>query len=432
MATTRIVACSILPTNTLRRIPLPRTHNNNTCYLPHATVSHKLSPFDFPGKSSRLTAFSASSDEHGHTSSQDLAVLLEVDGVLLDAHRAGNRIAFNKAFEKLGLDCANWNEPVYSDLLRRSAGDEEKMLVLYFNRIGWPSSLPTNEKGLFTKSVLQEKEKALEEFVMSKSLPLRPGVEQFIDDAYNEGIPVVILTAYSKSGDNIARFLFYLEMFLITQSLSLLVCFQHHSLGGGGGGVRLGLFYLAIGTNSEHMICTLDLYEDYFVFRTVMEKLGNDRSIKVITVGNNEVEQSLYGQLVSGKVIASGLDEELAKEAIRAASAERQRLAKEVASMLKLSVQIGTGLSESLDKIVAALHAGAEYAGLPVCNCVLVAGSQSGVAGAERVGMPCIVIRSSLTSRAEFPLANATTDGFGGADLTISKLRNLCKKQPKD
>ena len=49
-----------------------------------------------------------------------------------------------------------------------------------------------------------------------------------------------------------------------------------------------------------------------------MEKLGDDRSIKVIIVGNKEVEQSLYGQLVSGKVIASGLDEELAKEAKRA------------------------------------------------------------------------------------------------------------------
>lgn len=46
-----------------------------------------------------------------------------------------------------------------------------------------------------------------------------------------------------------------------------------------------------------------------------MEKLGNDRSTKVITVGNKEVEQSVYGQLVSGKLIASGLDEELAKEA---------------------------------------------------------------------------------------------------------------------
>jgi len=49
-----------------------------------------------------------------------------------------------------------------------------------------------------------------------------------------------------------------------------------------------------------------------------MEKLGEDRSIKVIIVGNKEVDQSLYGQLASGKVIAFDMDEELAKEAKRA------------------------------------------------------------------------------------------------------------------
>ncbi|KAK7303536.1 hypothetical protein RJT34_14443 [Clitoria ternatea] len=363
MASARTVASSILLSRTVPRIPCPRFH---LLHLPPSTFT--FSPSILPAKSSSpLTPFCASSSSTATTSSQDLAVLLEVDGVLMDPHRMGNRLAFNKAFEKLGLDCANWTEPVYSDLSRRSAGDEEKMVFLYFNRIGWPSSLPTNEKGLFAKRVLQEKEKALEEFVMSKSLPLRPGLEQFIDDAYNEGIPVVILTAYSKSGDNIAR--------------------------------------------------------------TVIEKLGDDRSIKVIIVGNKEVEQSLYGQLVLGKVIASGLDEEIAKEAKRAASAERQRLAKEVASVLKLSVEIDTSLSESLDKIVAALRAGAEHAGLPVSNCVLVAGSQSGLVGAKQVGMPCVALRSSLTSRAEFPLANATMDGFGGADLSISKLRNLCQKK---
>lgn len=52
--------------------------------------------------------------------------------------------------------------------------------------------------------------------------------------------------------------------------------------------------------------------------RPILEKLGNDRSKKVITVGTKEAEQSLYGQLISGKVIASGLDEELAKEATKA------------------------------------------------------------------------------------------------------------------
>ncbi|XP_027364146.1 CBBY-like protein isoform X2 [Abrus precatorius] len=285
MATARTVASSILHSHTLQ---LPLTGTRTPCHAfrlhLHLPLSLNNTTSIFPAKSPSRLTIAALSTNHRHNSSQNFAVILEVDGVLMDAHRLGNRLAFNKAFEKLGLDCANWTEPVYSDLSRKSAGDEEKMVFLYFNRIGWPTSLPTNEKGLFAKSVLQEKEKALEEFVMSKSQPLRPGLEKFIDDAYNEGIPVVILTAYNKSGDNIAR--------------------------------------------------------------TIMEKLGDDRSIKVIVVGNNEVEQSLYGQLVSGKVIASGLDEELAKEAQRAASAERQRLAKEVASALKLSVEIDTSSSE--------------------------------------------------------------------------------------
>ncbi|RXH73690.1 hypothetical protein DVH24_016512 [Malus domestica] len=88
---------------------------------------------------------------------------------------------------------------------RKSADDEEKMVNLYFNRIGWPSSLPTNEKESFVKNVLQKKKMAMDEFLMSEKLTLRPGVEEFIDDAYKEGIHVVLLTTYSKSGDQIGR-----------------------------------------------------------------------------------------------------------------------------------------------------------------------------------------------------------------------------------
>ncbi|KAF2302856.1 hypothetical protein GH714_009496 [Hevea brasiliensis] len=217
----------------------------------------------------------------------------------MDAYRLGNRQAFNVAFMKLGLDCANWTEPVYVDLKRKSAGDEERMLILYFNQIGWPTSLPTSEKGTFIKNVLREKKVAMDEFMMSESSLLRPGVEDFIDDASNQGIPVVILTAYGKSEENIAS---------------------------------------------------------------------------------------------SG--VLSGLDEQLALEARKAVSAEKQKIAEEVASILKLSVQIDTSSTESLVKIVAALRAGAEYVGVSVNNCVLVAGSQSGVAAAGQIGMPCVVLRS--------------------------------------
>ncbi|KAL7210799.1 hypothetical protein ACSBR2_013803 [Camellia fascicularis] len=356
-----ILHTPLIINNSCKFHEFPKNHFH---FLPlfSSTFSRK---FNFPGKSLQFKRFAASSSPSSsfeQNPSQDLAVLLEVEGVLMDVYRLGNRQAFNVAFRKLGLDCANWTEPIYLDLLRKSASDEERMLILYFNRIGWPTSLPTSEKGSFMKSVLREKKNALDDLLISKSLPLRPGVEDFIDDAYNEGIPVVILTAYSKSGDKIAR--------------------------------------------------------------SIVDKLGNDRISKIKMVGNEEVERSFYGQLVLGKGASSSMDEQLAQEARKAASAEKQRIAEEVALMLKLSVEIDTSSTDSLPKIVAALRAGAEYAGVPVYNCVLVAGSQSGVSGAERIRMPCIVLRSSLTSRAEFPSASAIMDGFGGADLTISRLRN--------
>ncbi|KAK6916913.1 hypothetical protein RJ641_017664, partial [Dillenia turbinata] len=245
--------------------------------------------------------------------------------------------------------------------LRKGAGDEERMLILFFNRIGWPTSLPTSEKSTFLKNVLREKKSALDEILLSQSLPLRPGAEDFIDDALNKGVPVILLTAYSKSGDEIAR--------------------------------------------------------------SIIAKLGHDRISKIKKiVGKEEAERSFYGKLVRGKDFSSGKDELLAQEATKAASSERQRMAEEVASMLKLSVEIDTASSESIPNVVVALRAGAEYAEIPVCNCILIAGSQSGVAGAERIGMPCVVLRSSLTSRAEFPSARAVMDGFGSPDLTVSKL----------
>ncbi|KAE8722928.1 Haloacid dehalogenase-like hydrolase (HAD) superfamily protein isoform 2 [Hibiscus syriacus] len=353
---------TLTPTiNTNRLLP----QNSNLRSLPSFSFTFPRN-FNSQGKKLQFngfTAFTSSSSSQNQNPSQELAVLLEVDGVLMDAYQAGNRQAFNLAFQKLGLDCANWTKPVYLDLVRRSADNEEKMLVLYFNRIGWPTSLPTSEKDSFVRSVLREKKSALEG-LMLKSLPLQPGAEEFIDDACNKGIPVIVLTSYSKNGDKIAR--------------------------------------------------------------SIVEKLGDERLTKIKIVGNEEVEKSLYGQLVFGKGVSASLDEQLAKEARKAALAEKQRIAKEVASMLKVSVNIDTTSSESLEKIVVALRAGAEIAEVPVCNCVLIAGSQPGLDAAEQIGMPRVVLRSSFTSRAEFPTANAIMDGFGGPDLTISK---LCQKR---
>ncbi|KAM0894887.1 hypothetical protein ACQ4PT_024191 [Festuca glaucescens] len=233
------------------------------------------------------------------------------------------------------------------------------MVVLFFDRIGWPTSLPTSEKGSFTKSVLREKLKALEKLSSTDALPLRPGVEKFVDDALSEAVPVAILATYGRNGEKISR--------------------------------------------------------------SIAEKLGPRRTSKIKIVGKEEVERSFYGQLVLGEGVASSLDEQLTKEAQKAASAEKQRVAEEVASLLKLSVDISTASKRS-EKIIATLRAGSEYVGRDVQNCILVTGSQPSVIAAERIGMPCIVLRSSLTARAEFHSAKAVMDGFGDTDLTISKL----------
>lgn len=49
------------------------------------------------------------------------------------------------------------------------------------------------------------------------------------------------------------------------------------------------------------------------IIRSIVEKLGTDRISKIKIIGDDEVKQSFYGQLVFGKGVSSGLDEQLAK-----------------------------------------------------------------------------------------------------------------------
>ncbi|KAK9696982.1 hypothetical protein RND81_08G007900 [Saponaria officinalis] len=349
------------------------THTTHFSSLSSNSPTNSFKSLNFGHKKSRFsnwviscTSLPILPKDDDDTSSNPLAVLLEIDGVLIDAYRTGNRHAFNGAFRKLGLDCANWTQPIYLDLLRKGAGDEERMLALYFNRIGWPTSLPTNEKDSFVKSVLQEKKKALAEYMSSENASLRPGVEKFIDDACDEGIRIIILTTLSKFGEETSR--------------------------------------------------------------AIVEKLGQERVSKLKMLGKDDIEKSMYAQLVLGFAKSSGPDEELANEASKAVASERKKIAEEVASMLKLRVDINTGTPESIRDTVIALRAGAENAGASVRNCVLVAGSQSAIAAAEITGMPCVVLRSSMTSRAEFPSSVSVMDGFGDVDLTVPKLRLTLSK----
>lgn len=84
-------------------------------------------------------------------SSEELSplVALECDGILVDLHSDGHRVAFNNTFsvsipilvlfyslqQTLGLECANWSEQVYYDLARSGDGTEESLIRLFFDTV---------------------------------------------------------------------------------------------------------------------------------------------------------------------------------------------------------------------------------------------------------------------------------------------------------
>ncbi|GAQ90108.1 hypothetical protein KFL_006010040 [Klebsormidium nitens] len=136
---------------------------------------------------------------------RNMAVVFEIEGVLTDIHRRANREAYNLSFKDLDLDCANWTEPVYKDLYRSVGGDEERMLQVFFDRIGWPLAVPTSERKTFTRKCLEIKKKHLESFIEAGRLPLRPGVAEFVQEAASEGVALVILGVSSRIGYDATR-----------------------------------------------------------------------------------------------------------------------------------------------------------------------------------------------------------------------------------
>ncbi|KAF3773620.1 hypothetical protein EJ110_NYTH52233, partial [Nymphaea thermarum] len=113
----------------------PRESGSFLCARPSRSFCHGGLNLRGKGKWKRIPAMADSDSQGVAPLPRELAVLLEIEGVLVDFYHSGNRQAFNEAFQKLGLDCANWTDPIYIDLARKSGGDDERMLILFFNKV---------------------------------------------------------------------------------------------------------------------------------------------------------------------------------------------------------------------------------------------------------------------------------------------------------
>ncbi len=120
------------------------------------------------------------------------AVIFDVDGTIADTERHGHRVAFNLAFEDLGLPY-RWGEEEYGTLLETPGGEHRLTGYLATQGIG-----PV-ERASLAKDLHRRKQEIFLDLMHRGAAPLRPGVDRLLDELEAEGIRVAVATTAGRS-----------------------------------------------------------------------------------------------------------------------------------------------------------------------------------------------------------------------------------------
>lgn len=123
------------------------------------------------------------------------ALIWDVDGTLAETERDGHRVAFNSAFESLGLPW-RWNEADYGALLSVTGGYERLMHFMALREDAPPSP---RERESLARQLHALKNQRYGRFVEEGGIPLRPGVRELMDECSAAQVPMAIATTTSRS-----------------------------------------------------------------------------------------------------------------------------------------------------------------------------------------------------------------------------------------
>jgi HAD superfamily hydrolase (TIGR01509 family) len=123
------------------------------------------------------------------------ALLWDVDGTLAETERDGHRVAFNHAFEAVGLPW-RWDEAYYGELLR-VAGGRERLLHDMMSRSDAPAS--AGEREALARDLHRRKNAYYAELVRAGALPLRDGVLALMHECRERGVRMGIATTTSRT-----------------------------------------------------------------------------------------------------------------------------------------------------------------------------------------------------------------------------------------
>lgn len=123
------------------------------------------------------------------------ALLWDVDGTLAETEREGHRVAFNRAFEALGLPW-RWDDAHYAQLLRVTGG-RERLLHDMNGRADAPP-VPAEREAL-ARALHRLKNVAYDELVRGGGIALRGGVRELMQECRERGVRMAIATTTSRS-----------------------------------------------------------------------------------------------------------------------------------------------------------------------------------------------------------------------------------------
>ena len=118
------------------------------------------------------------------------ALLFDVDGTLADTEADGHRMAFNKAFDEVGLDW-NWGIELYGKLLAVTGGKER--IKFYVDDFLTDFS-PEGDLQEFAAKLHKRKTHFYLEMLQQGEIPLRPGVEGLLNEVREAGFRLAIVT----------------------------------------------------------------------------------------------------------------------------------------------------------------------------------------------------------------------------------------------
>lgn len=122
------------------------------------------------------------------------ALIWDVDGTIAETERDGHRLAFNHAFETLGLPW-RWDVATYGDLLR-IAGGRERLVHDLAQRAEAPAA--EADRLALVDRLHDVKNAAYRAMVDAGGIPLRPGVTRLIESAIADGARLAIATTTSR------------------------------------------------------------------------------------------------------------------------------------------------------------------------------------------------------------------------------------------